>query len=69
MENEWQELQKPPSHEEIMTKWWKGDKEWVTVTRYFYSGPSEYAYFNGICRVSKDWFIKRESADIPPESE
>ena len=59
---------KAPSHEEIMTKWWKGEEEWVKVTRYFYPGPLKYAYFIGACRVSKKWFSDRESADIPPEA-
>ncbi len=56
-----------PSHKEIMSKWWKGEEEWVKVTRYFYTGPPEYAYFLGSGRVSKEWFADRESADIPPE--
>lgn len=62
-----------PTHEEIMTKWWK-DKNgnWVKVVAYC---PTSKAY--GIASTDfdyqeggftlKDWFIGRESTDIPPE--
>ena len=58
---------KAPTHEEIMTKWWKinyGD-EWHKVTA-FYPRSNEYV----ICesRMPFDFFLNRESADIPPEN-
>ncbi len=55
---------KQPTHEEIMTKWWLSSSLWVKVMSYDrdekkYETPSDYEYY--------DWFIGRESADIPPE--
>ena len=56
---------KQPTHEEIMTKWWLSSSLWVKVMSYDrdekkYETPSNYEYY--------DWFIGRESADIPPEA-
>ena len=61
-------MQKPepkqPTHKEIMTKWWLSSSLWVKVMSYDrdekkYETPINYEYY--------DWFIGRESADIPPE--
>ena len=51
----------PPSHEEIMTKWWEvAHCEWYKVTCYcgYYSIAGK--------DVKKDWFTGRKSATIPP---
>jgi hypothetical protein len=69
---------KAPTHEEIMTKWWKTTgNHWVKVVCYWpiknseipyriYSHPSD---DNSESFVSRSWFIGKESADIPPETE
>lgn len=72
---------KEQTHEEIMNKWWMIlDNVWQKVdTINNRTGETEYV-FNGDCFdvgmndynrsiVNKEWFIGRESADIPPESE
>lgn len=74
---------KAPSHEEIMTKWWYNDISWIKVFDYDTEGDDNNRY--GLlsaepkyCEdsdakyrswVPKEWFIGRESADIPPEAE
>lgn len=72
---------KQPSHEEIMTKWWKfvdpesGHQHWDKVFTYDI-GHKEYGLLFRMskesrslrCFVKKDWFAGRQSADIPPES-
>ena len=57
---------KAPSHEEIMTKWWKidNDYQWYPVISYI---PKDNQYFIGAFWHDKDYFIGRKSADIPPE--
>jgi len=61
----------PPTHEAIMTKWWRHESEWLKVTAYRSDVKYPYVIFNrGFTRAieqSKDWFTGRESADIPPE--
>lgn len=57
-----------PSHEEIVTKWWKrNDTEWVKVL-WFDNKTGSY-YVMGQEWVTTRWFTNRQSADIPPESE
>jgi len=65
--------QKPaPTHEQIMTKWWKDrwHHAWVKVIRY--EPNKDYPYFaldgDVVKKVSKEWFVDRESTDIPPEA-
>ena len=72
---------KAPTHQEIMTKWWKGYKDaWKKVDTYnsFPSAGKPIYIFNGEvsdgqmiggdrCCVTKSWFIGKQSADIPPE--
>ena len=62
---------KQPTHEEIMTKWWKlnGSSGWQRVDKFttdsaggIYHFPS---FLDGFNRIQD--FIGRESADIPPE--
>lgn len=56
---------KAPTHEEIMTKWWLRDVVgWVRVIAYDHEG----CYELSDTYKTKDWFIDRESADIPPEA-
>jgi len=61
----------PPTHEEIMTKWWKRGTgiyvEWYKVTSYR-SGDQNCYVFEGASETL-NYFIGRESADIPPEGE
>ena len=54
----------PPSHEEIMGKWWKDRTLWTRVEIYD-SEDGEYMV-NGNPHI-RSWFTGRESADIPPE--
>lgn len=56
----------PPTHEEILTKWWRnGNKsEWFKIVRY--SKGKYYPLQNGGFLRKID-FIGIESADIPPE--
>lgn len=69
---------KAPTHEEIMTKWWKCesrevsghlDISWVKVVQYVPNCPMCYVAMGEkkYRQISKDWFTGRESADIPPE--
>lgn len=75
---------KKPSHEEIMTKWWRvdhghSDISWVKPFTYIEGGIEAYGLLfrdegeHFLCGhrtfKSKKWFIGRESADIPPETE
>lgn len=60
---------KPPSHEEIMTKWWEDDfhDEWIKIIGYIQG--DEYPYRLSEQRmVNSAWFTGRKSADIPPEA-
>lgn len=56
---------KPPTHKEIITKWWLIDSEWQKVVGYDFKRKE---YFNGEDWNNKQWFTFRESEDIPPES-
>ena len=54
---------KQPSHEEIMTKWWRcGDGRWRKVSCY------DGMYSIGDFSYLAENFIAQESADIPPEA-
>jgi len=65
---------KPPSHEEIMTKWWKTEENsnniWRKVVIYVPSDEEPYKikYFDGYVGYSTKDFIGIESADIPLEA-
>ena len=61
----------PPTHEEIMTLWWKDDHgNWYRVLEYI---PKDKCYLvkdgqnNGYTRIKVEGFTNRESAVIPPE--
>ena len=62
----------PPIHEEIMTKWWKFDKDWFKVSAYRLEEKYPYLLpnrsFDGVANVDKQWFTNRESAVFPPEA-
>ncbi len=56
---------KAPSHEEIITKWWKDENlEWVKCVAF---KKDVYVMGAGFI-VVKGWFVGRKSADIPPEA-
>ena len=60
----------PPTHIEIMTRWWKDKQQnvWLRVTIYDFGGDNEpYFISNYDDWVSADWFIGRESASVPAE--
>jgi hypothetical protein len=65
----------PPTHEEIMTKWWRceesNDIVWKNVILYRAESSvqegEDLCYYCG-CYRRKDWFIGRESSVLPPES-
>ncbi len=60
--SEWK--QTAPTHEEIMTKWWKDMNVWYRISK-----TDGVMYFHDECGwVGKAWFINRKSADIPPEA-
>ena len=56
-----------PTHEEIMTKWWKhGCGSWFRVNKYYpYYENGKYCIGNK--KVNKEYFANCVSADIPPE--
>lgn len=63
-----------PTHEDIMTKWWKMDfnNAWRKVVRYrngYYSFAALYGSGENQSQFEHDktWFRERESAYIPPE--
>ena len=69
-----------PTHKEIMTKWWKAnDGEWIKCIKYIPNKEDPIYSIYGfitlednptkepIFETCKDWFVGRESADIPPE--
>ena len=59
---------KAPTHEEIMTKWWKHNG-WHRVLSYYQGDYFPYIIhtLTKVEPVTNNWFIGRESADIPPE--
>lgn len=59
---------KQPSHEEIMTKWWKVGNKWKKVIMYDTEGQGWYYLKDERGCVSKLWFENIKSADIPPEA-
>ena len=61
---------KAPTHEEIMTKWWKCDNgRWCKIVGYDPNSKKR-TYLDCFSEwESKRYFTNRESADIPPESE
>ena len=61
-------IKKAPTHEEIMTKWWKVSNGWWMVESYSKENyVTSYYYYIKKLWVDKEWFIGRESVDIPPE--
>ncbi len=59
---------KAPTHQEIMTKWWKSDCGYLWHKVFWYKPNTKQYYIDGIvCSIK--WFTGRESADIPPEAE
>jgi hypothetical protein len=64
--------QKPaPTHEEILSRWWKTDKNncWVKPVQYIdgFYGFANTTYPVPVINQPKEWFRGRESATIPPE--
>jgi hypothetical protein len=59
----------PPTHEEIMTKWWNLGGIWTRVVNYESREPYPYTLLAYANTVKKIFFISLESADIPPEAE
>ena len=64
---------KLPTHQEIMTRWWclgKGDAWYKVIT--YRSGKRNLCYGIvlevGLLFYNKEWFIGRESSDMPPEA-
>jgi hypothetical protein len=58
---------KPPTHEEICTKWWKVEAaSWKKVMAY---DPCSIRYSYSIDGKfeNKEWFTGKVAADIPPE--
>ena len=53
-----------PTHEEIMTLWWKAGDNWYRVKAFHENGPS---YDIGELNRDKGYFIGRKSSLIPPE--
>ena len=68
----WHDEPKAPTHEEIMTKWWKFQDRWMRVSEYGHtpSHPYGWIYMDSTGKpfthllAAKD-FIDRQSADIP----
>jgi len=58
---------KAPSHEEIWNNTWKDGHQWISITDY---NSRDKTYFISSIEEwhSKEWFIGRESATIPPET-
>jgi len=57
---------KTPTHEEIMSKWWKiYGTEWVKVIEY--QPFKSKCYYTRNLQAEASFFTDRESADIPPE--
>jgi len=58
----------PPTHEEIMTKWWLIDDIWNRVEKTTYSCDlKKQRYLIKGFWAYKEYFTNRESAVIPPE--
>lgn len=62
---------KQPTHDEIMTKWWRWGSTWHRILAYQPNQPSGYTIICGddVNHMDKFWFIGRESAEIPPIGE
>lgn len=59
---------KAPTHEEIMTKWWKGVRTWAKVEAYDHSDREYYIHLGCDSKwYKKEDFAERQSATIPPE--
>ena len=75
MNNKWKILEKDnlpltPTHNEIMTLWWRNEYLWDKAIIFYFDDPEDTAPTYGLASgevVTKDWFIDRESAIIPPE--
>ena len=57
---------KAPTHEEIMTKWWKDGDRWIKIVTYNPIG-NVYSPARGNSYSTNCHFIGLESAEIPPE--
>ena len=59
-----------PTHEEIMTKWWKIESLWhkVNAVRHLVDDNKRITYLIGSKVFWNTEFIDLESADIPPET-
>jgi hypothetical protein len=57
---------KQPTHEEIISKWWRSGEEWYKVISY---NRDTNIYLLHYGKVNRIWFDNMESADIPPELE
>lgn len=59
-----------PTHEEIMTKWWRNKcGSWFRVNKYYPNYGANGAYGAGNRNEQREWFANLESADIPPEAQ
>ena len=60
---------KAPTHEEIMSKWWKYNNVWFKVERYTpYRCPYLIRLEHKTIWVGKEYFNDKKSALIPPEA-
>ncbi len=57
-----------PTHEEIMTKWWKIERNWKRVVSYDATGGGWYTLHNKNSAIRSLFFLNLESASTPPES-
>lgn len=61
---------KAPTHEEIMTKWWRNKcGSWFRVNKYYPNYGKNGTYGVGNRNEQRKWFIGKQSATIPPEGE
>ena len=70
-ESEYYRYRKPqpkaPSHEEIMSKWWKSEKCWYKVIAWNPENDTFAFVYNDW--FNRSYFTGRQSATIPPEAE
>jgi len=58
---------KQPTHEEILTKWWRVGNSWTRVIEYNNEIGSAYLIYIEDRFVTADWFRGLESSDLPQE--
>jgi len=59
----------PPTHTEIMTKWFNiGECIWIRVLQYDSEYRKYLRNYDPCIWENSTWFAGRESADIPPET-